>query len=163
MEVVESIKWVKVSCAIRYPVGAWFRYPVRAWGTWVRSRWGILGVLYIEVRIATPPRTPSTSCRRRRINEKLQCTFMMMSRSLKNDFGGRGFVKKSARFSVDCTYCTWSVCCSTSSRTKKCLRSICLVRLWYSGLYARLIVAVLSTMRGVGFGCGKPSSERNSR
>eukprot|EP00965_Chrysotila_dentata_P122277 4042223-Pleurochrysis_carterae.AAC.1 len=73
---------------------------------------------------------------------------MMRSRKGKNAFGGSGsMVKKSAMSAALLTKGTVNSSASTRSRTKKCLRSMCFVRAWCSGLYARSIADILSILR----------------
>eukprot|EP00965_Chrysotila_dentata_P236088 6201132-Pleurochrysis_carterae.AAC.1 len=87
----------------------------------------------------------------------------MSSRNGKNCLGDNGLVKKSAMFFALCTNGTVISRDSTRSRTKKCRRSICLVRAWCSGLYARSKADMLSMERGVGSAAGKPSSANRAR
>eukprot|EP00965_Chrysotila_dentata_P005550 183285-Pleurochrysis_carterae.AAC.1 len=52
---------------------------------------------------------------------------------------------------------------STRSRTKKCRRSMCLVRAWCSGSYAKSMADILSMDREVDCGQSTPNSEKSAR
>eukprot|EP00965_Chrysotila_dentata_P019162 638425-Pleurochrysis_carterae.AAC.1 len=88
---------------------------------------------------------------------------MMRSRRGKNVLGGRGLVKKSAMFSALCTKGTVISRDSTRSRTRKCRRSMCFVRAWCFGLYAKSIADMLSMDKDVGCGHSTPNSEKSAR
>eukprot|EP00965_Chrysotila_dentata_P058585 1943715-Pleurochrysis_carterae.AAC.1 len=72
------------------------------------------------IRLRYPPRTSRS--------EHQRATFMIKSRIGKKSRGGRGLVKKSARLSALRRNGTVMSKDSTFSRTKKCRRSMCLVR-----------------------------------
>eukprot|EP00965_Chrysotila_dentata_P182167 6015377-Pleurochrysis_carterae.AAC.1 len=88
---------------------------------------------------------------------------MMRSRRGKKAFGGKGLVKKSAILAALCTKGTVISMDSTRSRTKKCRRSMCFVREWCSGLYARSMAAMLSMCSAVGCCDDTPSSSKSAR
>eukprot|EP00965_Chrysotila_dentata_P130738 4322590-Pleurochrysis_carterae.AAC.1 len=52
---------------------------------------------------------------------------------------------------------------STRSRTKKCQQSICLVRAWCSGFYAKSMADTLSMDKDVGCGQSTPNSAKSAR
>ena len=62
-------------------------------------------------------------------------SFMIMHRIAWNFLAVRGFVKKSAMFSLVGTKGTLISKDSTMSRTKKCRRATCFILSWCSGLY----------------------------
>ena len=111
----------------------------------------------------TPPYSNRGRVNKHKGHRTCHVIFMMRSRIGKKVLAVRGFVKKSAKFSADLTNGTTKVRSSTFSRIKKCRRSICFVRAWCSGLYAKSRAAWLSTLSEVGWAVPKPSSLRNDR
>ena len=107
----------------RYLLGRMYRWLKRSLAPGITGGAGG-GAETVDSRSDTPPFD----------EPEVHGMFMMTLRSAKKGFAGRCFVKKSARLSWVRTKGTRMAWSSTTSRTKKWRRAMCLVRSWCSGL-----------------------------